>query len=48
MPTVSKRQRKFMAAVANNPKFAAQVDVPQKVGREFARADKQKAKRKKT
>lgn len=48
MPTVSKRQRKFMVAVANNPKFAAQVDVPQKVGKEFVRADKRKDKRKKT
>jgi hypothetical protein len=29
-----------MAAVANNPKFAKKVGVPQSVGREFANADK--------
>ena len=48
MPTVSKRQRKFMAAVANNPKFAKQVGVPQSVGKEFNNADKRKSKGKKT
>lgn len=42
MPTVSKRQRKFMAAVANNPKFAAKVGVPEKVGKEYQKADKRK------
>lgn len=47
MPTISKRQRKFMVAVANNPKFATQVDVPQKVGKEFVNADKRKDKSKK-
>lgn len=46
MPSVSKRQRKFMMAVANNPKFAKQVDVPQKVGKEFVRADKRKGAKK--
>ena len=35
MPTVSKKQEKFMQAVANNPKFAKKVDVPQSVGKEF-------------
>ena len=35
MPTVSKQQEKFMQAVANNPKFAKKVDVPQSVGKEF-------------
>ena len=35
MPTVSKKQEKFMQAVANNPKFAKKVDVPQSVGQEF-------------
>ena len=44
MPTVSKRQRKFMVAVANNPKFAKQVGVSQEVGKEFTKADKRKAK----
>jgi hypothetical protein len=46
MPTISKRQRKFMAAVANNPKFAKEVGVSQEVGKEFHKADKRKAKRK--
>jgi hypothetical protein len=45
MPSKTKRQRKFMAAVADNPKFAAKVGVPQAVGKEFKSADKRKAKR---
>ena len=39
MPSKSKKQHKFMAAVANNPKFAKETGVPQSVGREFMRAD---------
>jgi hypothetical protein len=35
MPAVSEKQRRFMQAVANNPKFAKKVDVPQSVGKEF-------------
>ena len=31
-----------MAAVANSPKFAKKVGVPQSVGKEFAKADKAK------
>jgi hypothetical protein len=31
-----------MQAVANNPKFAKKVKVPQKVGKKFAKADKAK------
>jgi hypothetical protein len=42
MPTVSKKQQKFMAAVANNPKFAKKVGVPKSVGEEFMKADKTK------
>jgi hypothetical protein len=42
MPSVSKKQHKFMAAVANNPKFAKKVGVPESVGEEFMRADKAK------
>ena len=38
MPAVSKKQERFMQAVANNPKFAKQVDVPQSVGKEFTKA----------
>jgi hypothetical protein len=29
-----------MAAVANNPAFAKKVDIPQKVGKEYVKADK--------
>jgi hypothetical protein len=35
MPAVSKKQEKFMRAVAENPKFAKKVGVPQSVGKEF-------------
>ena len=40
MPSKTKKQAKFMAAVANNPKFAKKAGVPQSVGQEFANADK--------
>lgn len=42
MPSVSKKQHNFMAAVANNPSFAKKAGVPQSVGRDFAAADKGK------
>jgi hypothetical protein len=42
MPSKSKKQHDFMEAVAHNPKFAAQAGVPQKVGKDFAAADKAK------
>ena len=35
MPAVSAKQERFMQAVANNPKFAKKVGVPQSVGKEF-------------
>jgi len=35
MPSTSKKQHNFMAAVANNPSFAKKVGVPQSVGKEF-------------
>ena len=38
MPTVSKKQERFMQAVAHNPAFAKQAGVPQSVGREFTKA----------
>lgn len=38
MPAVSKKQKRFMQAVTNNPKFAKQVGVPQSVGKEFTKA----------
>ena len=40
MPSVSKKQHNFMAAVANNPSFAKEAGVPQSVGKEFSNADK--------
>ena len=42
MPSKTKKQAKFMAAVANSPKFAKKAGVPQSVGKEFAKADKGK------
>ena len=42
MPTTSKKQRNFMAAVANSPSFAKKVGVPQSVGQDFSKADKGK------
>jgi hypothetical protein len=40
MPSKSKAQHDFMAAVANNPSFAKKVGVPQSVGKDFSLADK--------
>ena len=40
MPSVSGKQHRFMAAVANNPKFAKKAGIPQSVGAEFLKADK--------
>ena len=42
MPSVSKKQHNFMAAVAKNPKFAKKVGIPRSVGEEFLTADKGK------
>ena len=39
MPSTSKKQHGFMAAVANNPKFAKKVGVSKTVGEEFMKAD---------
>lgn len=40
MPSTSKKQHNFMAAIANSPAFAKKVGVPQSVGQEFSKADK--------
>jgi hypothetical protein len=40
MPSKSKEQHNFMAAVANNPAFAKKAGVPQSVGKDFSNADK--------
>ena len=42
MPSVSKKQHNFMAAIANNPSFAKKVGIKQSVGKEFTAADKGK------
>lgn len=44
MPSKTPKQKKFMAAVANNPKFAKKAGVSQSVGKEFAAADFAKGK----
>jgi len=46
MPSVSEKQKKFMAAVAHSPEFAKKVNVPQSVGKEFNDADKAKDQKK--
>jgi hypothetical protein len=45
MPSVSKKQERTMAAAAHNPKFARKVGIPQKVAKEFNKADQEKYKR---
>ena len=40
MPSTSKKQHNFMAAVANNPSFAKKAGVPTSVGKDFSTADK--------
>jgi len=42
MPSSTKKQHKFMEAVAHNPAFAKKVGVPQSVGKDFSNADKGK------
>ena len=39
VPSTSAKQEKFMRAVANSPKFAKKVGVPQSVGKEFEMKD---------
>jgi hypothetical protein len=42
MPSISKKQHNFMAAIAHSPSFAKKVGVPQSVGQDFSNADKGK------
>ena len=42
MPSTSKKQHNFMAAIAHNPAFAKKVGIPQSVGMDFNKADKGK------
>lgn len=46
MPSVSKKQERFMQAVAHNSSFAHKVGVAQSVGKEFMEADEAKKSRK--
>ena len=39
MPSKSKPQARLMAAAAHNPAFAKKAGVPQKVAKEFNKAD---------
>ena len=43
MPSVSKKQHNLMAMVANDPKAAKRLGIPQSVGEEYVKADKGKA-----
>ena len=42
MPSKSPAQHKLMNAVAHNPSFAKKTGIPQKVGKEFSKADEAK------
>lgn len=42
MPSTSKKQHNFMAAIAHSPSFAKKVGIPQSVGKDFTKADKGK------
>lgn len=43
MPSKSPAQARLMQAAAHDPEFARKAGVPQKVAREFTKADKAKA-----
>ena len=47
MPSKSARQKRTMAAAAHNPAFARKVGIPQKVAKEFNRADQRKGRKSK-
>ncbi len=40
MPSTSKKQHNFMAAIAHSPAFAKKVGVSQSVGQDFSKADR--------
>ncbi len=42
MPSRSKKQHNLMEGVAHSEKFARKVGIPQKVGKDYANADKGK------
>lgn len=45
MPSKSPKQKRTMAAAAHNPAFAKKMGIPQKVAKEFNKADAAKAKK---
>ena len=45
MPSTSNKQRKLMAAAANNRGYAKKVGIPQSVAKDFHGADKRKKKK---
>lgn len=47
MPSKTPKMRRTMRAAAHNPAFAKKMGIPQSVAREFERADKRRAKKKK-
>jgi hypothetical protein len=42
MPSTSKKQARTMAAAAHSPAFAKKVGIPQKVAKDFNKADTDK------
>ena len=40
MPSKSKKQKKFMAAAANNPKFAKKAKIPRSVAKKYKKSDR--------
>lgn len=42
MPSKSSKQKRFMAAAAHDKSFAKKAGIPQKVAKEFNKADKRK------
>ena len=46
MPSKTAKQARTMKAAAHDPAFAKKLKIPQKVAREFVRADQRKPKRK--
>ena len=46
MPSKTPKQKRTMAAAAHSPAFARKMGIPQEVARDFNRADKRKAHKK--
>lgn len=46
MPSISDKQKKFMAAAAHNPEFAKKAGIEQSVAKEFNEADTAKSAKK--